>query len=45
MKSGSKNDFLKNTSNEKVPLPIIAFFVVDSSCSLPKIKQGHNKAI
>ena len=45
MKLGSKNDFLKNTLNEKVPLPIIAFIVVDSSCSLPKIKQGHNKAI
>ena len=26
MKLGSKNDFLKNTLNEKVPLPIIAFF-------------------
>ena len=38
MKLGSKNDFLKNTLNEKVPLTIIAFFVVDSSCSLPKIK-------
>ena len=45
MKLGSKNDFLKNTLNEKVPFPIIGYFEVDSSCSLSKIKQGHNEAI